>query len=369
MEKTRSPVQARINLVKILLIFPIIIFHSFVGLIGIEKLTTEPKFHTWNTLIQIFGNSFFASFGFFITCLSLFTYGYHSDQAGNSKKNIHLFKGLLLFLCMVGSQFDFSLSPSDPDFFAWDLYSFILTIIVTLYFLKQFIVHSPKRWFFIFVALFLVTPLANNFLISQLHLSLLQILLPVQVTSNSNSWFLLPWIFAPLLFFAAGAQLKSEGLGTINLFTLLGASGVAVLFFMIVKPFYYPFSLEIDATYMNFFWQHASVNVPKVFLFCVFMLVLCSKRFSFLESNFFLKKLRFLQWCKHFWLCYILHLGIKDIIADMYPEILQTDFILSYIWLFIFLASELLAQMFFASLIFYKFLYRELIAKLRLRNA
>lgn len=363
------PIQARLNLVKIFLIIPIIIFHSFVGLIGIENLTTEPKFNTWNNIIDFFGNSFFASFGFFVACLSFFTYGFHSDQFKHKKMGTYVFKAFVLLLCLLGSQFDFSKSVADPEFFTWDLYSFIFVVFAGIYLIKPWVKQNAQRCFFVFLALFIVSPFLGNLFYPLLHLNILQVLLPVKVVSDANSWFLLPWIFAPLMFYAAGAHLKLSNLSKLNLAVLLGVSALAVAYFIIKRPLYYSFSLEIDAAYMNFFWQHISINIIKVFLFCFFLLVLCSKHFVFLETNFILRKLRYLQWCRHFWLCYILHLGFKDIIADMGPKFLESEFVLSYIWLIIFLATEILAQMFFGWLAIYKFIFKTLIAKLRIRNA
>ncbi len=369
MSTKQTSIQARLNLIKILLIIPVIIFHSFVGLIGIENLTAAPKFNTWNHLINFFGNSFFASFGFFIACLSFFTYGFHIDQLKQKKTSAYVFKAFILLLCMVGSQFDFSKSLADPEFFVWDLYSFIFVVFTGIYFLKPLVKQNAQQSFFLFVALFIITPILGNFLHPVLHLNFLQALLPTKVVSAANSWFLFPWVFAPLMFYAAGAHLKQQSLSKLNLAVLLGASALAAVYFILQRPLYYPFSLEIDATYMNFFWQHISINIIKVCLFCFFLLVLCSKPLLFLETNFFLRKLRHLQWCRNFWFCYILHLGIKDIIADLGPQILDFNFILSYVWLIIFLVAEILAQLFFIWIAIYKFIFKALIAKLRIRNA
>ncbi len=369
MPTKQTTIQARLNLIKILLIIPVIIFHSFVGLIGIENLTAEPKFNTWNHLINFFGNSFFASFGFFITCLSFFTYGFHIDQLRQKKTIAYVFKAFILLVCMLGSQFDFSKYVADPEFFVWDLYSFIFIVFVGIYFLKPLVKQNAQQSLFIFLVLFTISPIFGNFLYPVLHLNFLQILLPVKVVSAANSWFLFPWVFAPLMFYAAGAHLKQLSLSKLNLAVLLGASALAAVYFVMNGPLYHPFSLDIEATYMNFFWQHNSINIIKVCLFCFFLLVLCSKPLLFLETNFILRKLRYLQWCRHFWFCYILHLGIKDIIADLVPQILDDNLILSYIWLIIFLAAEILAQMFFGWIAIYKFIFKALIAKLRVRNA
>ncbi len=372
MLEMKKSVYARINLLKIVLIIPVIIFHSFVGLIGIENLTSEPKFEVWNSFNSFFSNSFFASFGFYITCLSFFTYGFKAETSEIKSRFNSLLKYALLVVCILGSQFDFSKSVHDVEFFSWNLYSFIILSFVLVFLLKPLIKKNLKLCFYSFLLLFVVasvlSPVLTPLLGTYLHSGILQVLIPYRVTDLANSWFLIPWIFGPLLFYAAGARLQISGLKLRDLITISMIILAAGIYYVLERPVLYPFSLVLDAFYMNFFWQPFTINILKVFGFCVFLLVFCSKYFQFLEENAILRKLRFLQWCRHFWFCYILHLGIKDIIGESFPQILNNDFVLSYVWLIIFFATELLAQMFFASLFFYRFIFRRLISKLRVRN-
>ncbi len=362
-------IRARINVLKLLLLFPILLFHSFVGLIGIENLTDEPKYSFWNRIIEVFGNEFFGSFGYFIACLSFFTYGFYFDQP-KAKSWVHqALKFLLLFACLLSSQFDFTKSFNDAEFFTWNLYSFILLSFLLVYLLKDAIQKKPRVWFYVWVLCFTTLPLMNDSLRASLHQNLSQALIPIKVTTEANSWFLLPWIFGPLLFYTLGVMSAVRQKINEYLITLALLIAGSAAYFYQFRPYYFPFSLELNSYYMSFFWQSISVNNMKVFSFAILLMLWATDFFKGLEENFILRKLRYLQWCKNFWFCYILHLGMKDIIGSDNLNLMEYEFVFNYSWLIIFICTELLAQVFFVSLYFYRHLGRSLIAKLRIRNS
>ncbi len=357
-------ISARINILKLIFIFPIIAYHTLVGLIGVDTVTNEPRFQTVNTIIHYMGNEFFGCFGYFVTALSFFTYGYYFDVKKEKRPVYNFLKYFVLVAAFLSSQLNLEVPVSDNLFWSWNLYSFILVSYLTIMLLKKYFVRFADPLFYVFIFLFSVSPLLNPFLQNHFNWQVLQAFIPMKLVDQPNSWFLFPWLFGVYLFFVAGVLIKKKSLSIWHLAALGTSLVAAIIYYTTAKPFHFPFSLEIDAFYVSFFWQHTSLNIIKVFSFSLFLILLCIRTLPRLETNMILSKLRYLQWCQHFWFCYVLHLGIKDALAEPLKYLLDSDLVLSYSWVMIFFATEFLAQWFFFALKFYRFVFFKLFPKL-----
>lgn len=204
--------SARINILKLVLIFPIIAYHTLVGLIGVGTVTDEPRFQTINNLIHFMGNEFFGSFGYFITVLSFFTYGYYFDVKKEKKPVYNFFKYLILTAAFLSSQINLEVPSSDILFWTWNLYSFILISFLTIMLLKKYFARFANPLFYVFVFLFSTIPLLNTFFRDHFSWQVLQAFIPMKLADQSNSWFLFPWLFGVYLFFVAGVLIKQKSL-------------------------------------------------------------------------------------------------------------------------------------------------------------
>ncbi len=363
-------IKNRYNILKIILVLPVIIFHSFISFYGWDEARNRENYPSWNSIYNSIGNSFFSHFGTYLLVLSFFLVGLNF-QDKQVKKPTAKWKTYLklatLFLCFLGTQFDLTVALDAEGFFIWDLYSFILTAYLLVFFFGKYIYQNLKLSTLGFALLFWVTPFLQNALGGRLVASVDQIFFPTMLKTGANAWFLLPWIFLPLLAFCLGC-LSQKNEFRKALVALVPPLAVALVVIAFVPITFYPFQVDSNLFYLNVFWQNSNFNILLIFPYLIFLVLFNHRVFQSLDSSPALHWVSKLQWCKNFWFSFILHFGFIDMMTTYYDVLFKNEIIFNYSWLIVFLGTELLMQLLMVALKFYAWIFRMLIPKLRLRS-
>jgi hypothetical protein len=177
-------------------------------------------------------------------------------------------------------------------------------------------------------------------------------------------WFLIPWIFFPLMAFAAGKLVKARGpypSVRVGFITAAAAAGLSYYFYLhkaepvpcMLGPHFYQF-LFMQSNYH--FWNHI-----LAFLAVVVLLLTLEHRFPPLFKRF--RWLEKLQWNRRLFLCYFLHFGWIALLLEHKDQLIKADYGIDFIWLYLFVLTELTVQMIFLSFRFYGWIFRRLYSR------
>ncbi len=328
-----------LDILRVVLILPTIMLHVWNIIFGETHVTfsSEQSLYPFyeNVIARLFGYS-----GIFIFALSFFLYGIKQHSLFKLKPIREYFKLALLIGAMVSTQFSDSMNPSDPDFFMWDIFSFVLVAYLIISFLAlikservlQIILAVGISLFFVPVTFY------SKNLSGIFHQQFETALFAVKTSVDSNGWFLLPWIGLPLIFYPLGRLFVVQK-SFRKWYWLLLLVGVLLA---IVASETFPPALG-SLFYEYVFWQSPAYIIARLLIFSGLVLWLCQTTWA-RGWNFF----SYLQWNKNFWFCYILHFGFIDFLSDHQSFFAQNLFYLDWLWLGLFLGVELMAQMFFA---------------------
>lgn len=340
-----------LDVLRIVLILPTIMLHVWNIIFSESHVSFSPEQSLYpfyeNTLGRLFGYS-----GVFIFSLSFFLYGLRRHSLFKFKPLHEYIKLALLIGAMVSTQFNDSMNIQDSDFFIWDIFSFVLLsylVISLLDLIKQQVFLKV-----IFVSGFLLFLLPISFYAQSLDgvfpPSLAPIFIATQTSFGHNGWFLLPWLGLPLIFYPLGRLFQSfdfDKKTSLKYGVPLFLIGGLLWFF---TPEKIPPALG-SLFYQYIFWQSPGAILARLTLFISLLLMLSSGSWS-KKWNLF----SWLQWNRNFWLCYIVHFGVIDLLSDHKEFFAQNLFYLDWLWLAVFLGVEILIQLFFFVTKIYKWL-------------
>ncbi len=341
---------AGLDLIRLILIIPTIILHVWNMLIGdphpTAGLTSNYVFYE-----KYLGNTLgFA--GVFIFALSFYLEGIRKS-APFTLDIRSLTKIFFLVAAMISSQTSLSEENATEFYFIWDIFSFVLLSYLLIFPLSK--IENPRTlWKFgaIGIVLFLVPfHFYQGILEGILPSSLQSTFIATRSEFGPNGWFLLPWIGLPLFFYVLGRSYNNPNIRRLPVLLLF--VGVPLLFYpgnpiVLGKEFY---------GYV--FWQPSLFVFSRILVFASLLLLA-----SQITENKALKLLSYLQWNRNFWICYILHIGVIDIMSE--NKFYSDPNNLNWAWLYVFLLVEAITQLFMLALKIYaklfKFLRRVLIA-------
>lgn len=374
------------NLLKIILILPIIMFHSFVGIEGWEASSTITNFPIWSMIYNYLGNNFFNAFGLYIITLSYFLMGLNAaskttgvqsysqsqlladplnktpTQKTSPQKVTLIFKFLILIICFLGTQFNLTLGLTEEGVFIWDLYSFILLSYLVIHFLKNKFLQNPLKYFYLCLGAFSALPFLSPWMNTYLHDSINQFFFATQLITGANAWFLIPWGFLPLFSYNLGILSFQQKIKSTSI-ALACLSLISTCLFFFFKIEMYPFIIDMNEFFKSVFWQNSLVNIIRILPFLTLLSLLSLKKMDRINNYPGLKWINSLQWSKNFWFCFMLHFGFIDLIISPEYSFLNNKSTNELSWLFIFIGCEILAQLFFFSLKVHKVVFKYLMKK------
>lgn len=344
-----------LDILRIILVLPTIILHIWNIIYGDSHVTFkagESLYTFYETYIaRIFGYS-----GVFLFCLSFFLYGIREYTLFKKKRWYEYAKILLLFVALSDAQIDFELPYDNPDFFTWDIFSYVLLsylIISGLSFIKN------KYMLYVFTfgfSLFLIPYDYYSIAFSKYFVPPFDGILFSQAMGNSyNGWFLFPWISLPITFYSLGRLVKLPL--NYNYKHLIAIFGLAIAL-LILAPDVAPAGGGLF--YQFIFWQSPIYILSRLLVLIGLILWLCKLKFHWIWNVFSL-----LQWNKNFWFCYILHIGMISSLALHKDYFTENKIVLDWLWVAVFLWIEILVQLLFLSIKVYIWIFKKIYSKIR----
>jgi hypothetical protein len=334
-----------LDLVRLLLVFPVLIMHVwnvFWGEFDITLSDSESLYQTYRAwLAPTLGFG-----GVYVFALSFFLYGFLNSA--RPKWGMRAASRIvLLVLAVLSTQFNSLIPVGESGYFIWDLFSFILFSFLLIWALSFL---SDRGWVIAGsagAALMCIPPLVfQDWLEMSLVPVIAQILIPTASDFGLNGWFLLPWIGLPVTAVAFGrwcrvadgVEIKLTGLALAALAVVVWLVGQNV----VVRP------LMMASQYYDFlFRQHPLYFWRYYLLFAIVLLLLSRSGPNLRLMQTPLRLAGSLKWNQHFWLAYLLQFGVIDILHDFRGAILEHPPLFDFLWVIVFLAVEFMLQALF----------------------
>jgi hypothetical protein len=353
------------DLLRVIILIPVVMMHVWSAFYNDRIIDIDLSASLYPAYFKYVGSTLgFA--GIFILSMSFFLFGYLERKS--------FFKGLdgilrtvVLILAMLSTQLNPTLPPGDPDYFIWDMFSYVLLSLVVVSLLEK---RSNKFWAVagIFSALLLCMPpsFVEGAFSDRLLPFVSQMLFPTRNNLGPNGWFLVPWLGLPFLSFAWG-RFSRKGLDFKHVSILFALTYLAI---GVLKISAQSVPLGPDTYYYYYsFWQNPIVFwfyfLPFLYLLYIFSYQPVAQK---LRASPF-RWLSRLQWNKHFWFAFVLHFGVIE------NAVRASDFFAThpryydFLWLGVILSVELMLQMFFFMIGVYAKIYRKAISKMTYKKA
>lgn len=326
--------------------------HTWEHFVG-DDLPANSEFKSSYELYQLVVGTVFNYAALYVLSLSFFLWGWKGFRLQKTKL-------IVLILGLIGLQLRQPEVPWDFTSWAWEVYGFLIIAVLICRF-------WPRR----------LNWAVGMFAFSVIPLSLsLNIWIPIadqtvepwrsiffanRETPATIGWFLVPWICVPTLAYGAGLilQLRTSAIGWIRekayvLALLLGLIS-ALLYW--IKP--NPVPAFLGTHFYQFLFMQTAAHFWNHYLIFMAVIILCLRlERSHWIQNSPLKYLSYLQWNRNFFFCYFFHFSLIVFLLRWHAEIVVQPHLLDWLWLGIFLLTELMIQIFVASLKMYAYLWR-----------
>jgi len=329
--------------------------HSWEHLVGEDIPTLSPDVTHYEIYRQVVG-PFFNYAALYVVGISFFLWGLKNAKLKSSKV-------LVFALGVIGLQLTDAEAWRSGESWTWEVYGFLLVAVLLCRFLPN------KRWVsgaVIASAVVMLSVSLNEWMpLAALTAEPLRTILFAELNSGEGvvGWFLIPWIFFPLMLFSLGRLAADWSLNLsyakafvltiplVALGSILGGTKPPPVE-PLLGPHFYQFLFMQTSSH---FWHHFSI-----FMAIVIWGLTLEHRFPALFTRFaWLEKL---QWNRNFFFCYFIHFGWIAIFMNHREAILAKPFYIDFIWIGVFLLTELLVQWLAVAIRFYKWIFRRTFA-------
>jgi hypothetical protein len=351
------------DLLRIFFVFAIVMLHAWEHFVGEDLPTISTVISNYGIYQQIVGTVFNYA-ALFALSLSFFLWG----LKGFKFRRVKL---LIFILGLIGLQLRNPEIPADVSSWSWEVYGFLLIAVLICRFWPRRLVPA--------VGLFLIS-------ISMLSVSL-NVWMPIadqtvepwrtmlfanRETSSITGWFLIPWIFVPTLAYTSGMILNLHRSIYLNLVKY--AYPIALVLGLVSTGLYYIKPEPVPAFLGNHFYQFLFMQSPFHFwnhyLAFAAVVTLCLRwETSPFVQNSPLRYLSYLQWNRNFFLCYFFHFSIIVFLLRWRDEIVAQPHALDWLWLGIFILTEIMMQFFIGALKIYAVLWHWFLKKVKITEA
>jgi hypothetical protein len=292
-----------------------------------------------STLFSILGNG-----GLWIAAISFFLFGKNNSNISISKLVI----ALIGILTIEASFNEFYGGQNAP--WQWDIYSYILlSFIICLGLVRRI---NFDAIIIIVSAIILAIPhqIYFSFFNSFANPEILRILTAdLNSVDKPNGWFVFPWIFIPIGFFSLGQLVRKRKLDQLPLMSSFLEVVGLILFLILAGVLFFIQDQSIPVMlgpkmYQFMFWQHPIHFWQHLLLFLLFLRLAINDSVNQIFRESILSKLHYLRWIRSFWLCYFLQFGVLQFVIENFSGKTNVPGFIDFIWIPIFLITELLAQ-------------------------
>lgn len=362
--RTSEPHFQRIysfDLLRIFFIFAIVMLHAWEHFVGEDsaRLAAIPSNYVY---YQKYVGTTFNYAALFALSLSFLLWGL---------KDFKLRKIKILIFCLgfVGLQLRVPTDPFDFASWSWEVYGFLFVAVLVCRFWSRKWKAILGLWIASILMLFIPVetwmPMAD-----QIVEPWRTLLFANLETSATIGWFLIPWIFVPTLAFTTGQILKQRPSvyqklvqNSFSSAALLSLVSV-VLFFL--KP--NPVPPMLGNHFYQFLFMQSPLHFWNHFLLFGAAIILCFRwEMTGWPQRSSLRYLSYLQWNKNFFLCYFFHFSVIVFLLSWKEEIINHRALLDWLWVIIFLLTEIIMQLFVRILLVYAFLGKWVWRRLRTR--
>lgn len=341
------------DILRIFQLMPIAMLHAWEFMVG-QDFVDESQLTTNYDTYRIYIGKYFNYSALYIVGISFFIWGLRDFK-------LKPWKVAILVFGIVGLQLQDPEKWFETAGWGWDLYSFLLIAVLLCRLIPA---KKWVHWTIFAIGTIMLSVSINEWVpIASLTSRPWSTGLFARLDGNDvNGWFLIPWIFLPLMIFSM-AKLVAESdfirkpnvtKASFIVLSLLVASTICGF----AKPDAVPPMLGVHFYQFLFmqsprhFWQHYTLFLAVGLGLWTFELKSPQNFAPFIW-------LGRLQWNKNFFFCYFLHFAWFNQLSQHRDLILSHPYWLDYLWLFVIVLTEITAQIFFRALRFYPWVFKK----------